>query len=152
MLQQLKTQTQGYWQDQFSVTNRDLEFLYSLLIETGLPLNISQIARAIVEQRQDEEFNSVRTNLRRGKPYQPQGTYAVGDGLVFPAFDGAYGVVVAERPGYNPAYGAFTVLEVQIEGESKTREFAGELKTEHKLNLGESIEQISVQHLQYLSG
>jgi hypothetical protein len=34
------------------------------------------------------------------------------------------------------------VLEVQIEGESKTREFAGALKTEHRLNLGESLERI----------
>ncbi len=142
MLQQLKTQTQAYWQDEFVVTNRDLEFLYSLLIETGLPLNVSQIARAIVEQRQDEELNQVRTNLKRGKPYQPQGAYQVGDGLVFPALDGAFGVVVAERPGYNPAYSPFNVIEVQIEGENKTREFAAQLETDHKLNLGDSLESI----------
>jgi hypothetical protein len=142
VLQQLKTQTQTYWQDEFAVTNRDLEFLYSLLIETGLPLNVSQIARAIIEQRQDEEFNWVRANLRRGKPYQPQGIYQVGDGLVFPVLDGAYGVVVADRPGYNPAYGAFNVIEVQVEGENKTREYAARLQTEHKLNLGDSVEHI----------
>ena len=142
MLQKLKTQTQAYWQDEFAVSIRDLEFVYSLLIETGLPLDTTQIAQAIVEQRLDEELNQVRMNLKRGRAFQPQGTFHVGEGLVFPALDCAYGVVVNERLGYNPEYGSFRVIEVQFDGENKTREFAATLSSPHKLNVGDSIDDI----------
>lgn len=142
MLQQLKTQTQAYWQDEFGVSQHDLEFIYSLLIETGTPLTSTQIAHALIEQRLEEEINQIRISLKRGPVFQPQDTYAVGEGIVFPALDNSYGTVVVERPGYNPEYGAFSVMEVQIEGEDKTREFASDLKTPHKLNWGDSIDSI----------
>lgn len=142
MLQQLKTQTQAYWQEEFAITERDLEFVYSLLIEIGHPLSTTEITRSLIEQRLDEELNQVRSNLKRGRPYQPQGSYQVGEGLVFPALDSAYGEVVGQRAGHNPEYGEFTVIEVKLEGEQKTREFASELQAPHRLNFGDSVESI----------
>ena len=142
MLQKLKTQTQSYWQDEFAVSHEDLEFIYSLLIETGTPLFSDQIAHALIEERVEAEINQIRLNLKRGQIYQPQGEYHTGDGLVFPALDGKFGAILNERPGYNPEYGDFTVIQVQIEGESKTREFASRLTAPHKQNLGDSADVI----------
>ena len=142
MLHQLKTHTQAYWQNEFTTSHEDLEFVYSLLIETGAPLTTTQIAQALIEQRLDSEINQIRANLRRGKAYQPKGVYKVGDGLVFPSLDVSFGTVVGARPGYNPEYSDFTVIEVHLEGESATREFASGLTAAHKLNFGDSPESV----------
>jgi len=142
VLGQMKTQTQSYWQDEFAVTQEDIEFIYSLLIETGTPLLSDEIARALIEERVEKEINQIRLNLKRGRIYQPRDEYKVGDGIVFPALDGKFGVVVAERPGYNPEYGDFTVIQVQIEGENKAREFASRLTAPHKQNRGDSADAI----------
>lgn len=142
MLHQLKTHTQAYWQYEFATSPEDLEFIYSLLIESGTPLTSTQIAQALIDQRLDSEINQIRANLKKGKAYQPKGIYKVGDGLVFPALDVRYGTVVGERPGYNPEYGDFTVIEVRFEDEDTTHEFASGLTADHKLNFGDSPDSI----------
>lgn len=142
MLQKLRTQTQSYWQDEFFVSPQDLEFVYSLLIETGAPLLSDQVAQALIEERIETEINQIRLSLKRGQIYQPQGEYHTDDGLVFPALDGKFGTVLSERPGNNPEYGDFTVIQVQIEGENKVREFASRLTAPHKQNLGDSADAI----------
>jgi hypothetical protein len=58
----------------------------------------------------------------------------VGEELVFPALKLAQGKVTGVRAGYNPEYGAFNVITVDVKG--KAREFAADFKGSHPLNAG----------------
>ena len=79
----------------------------------------------------------------------------MGDELVFPALDFAYGTVIGTRPGVNPEAGRFTVIRVEVNG--KEREFAADLEYEHVLNrengsIFEALEMIEADELAELYG
>ncbi len=54
--------------------------------------------------------------------------------MVFSALGEAVGTVVGVRSGRNPEYGSFDVIEVRLDGEEQTREFASSLSYPHALN------------------
>jgi hypothetical protein len=137
LLAQRKTQTSAYWHDQFTVDADDIEYLYSLILERNKPQPTDTLALALVQRHAQLEEMAIRADLQRGTLYQPKEVFRVGDQLVFPRFDYAGGTVVEQRPGYNPQYGAFTVVRVEFEGTGGVKEFVSDFTSSHPLNLEE---------------
>jgi hypothetical protein len=120
------------WSD-FDISDRDLEFIYNLLLEREAPLTTREMAAALVAYRlelfEQEITSAVASAATR---YLPAERYAVGQQLVFPAIQDAEGYVVGLRAGSNPSLGAFDVIEVEFQG-GRRREFAIGM-AEHALN------------------
>lgn len=130
--QKRRTQTPEYWVDEFAVHEDDIEFLYGWLVEENAPRTTDELAVKLIERRcQREEQALVKGGM--GAIYQPQDRFEVGQRLVFPAFDYVVGQVVAVRPGNNPRYGPFNVIQVQMETGGAPREFAAEFIPDHPL-------------------
>jgi hypothetical protein len=134
---QRRTQTADYWQEQFTVTSKDTSFLYSLILDSGKPFSTADLVLAFIERQCRQEEVLIQAELSKGPVYQPQDRYEVGQQILFPSLDYMLGSVVGKRPGRNPDYGEFTVIQVRFEGEEDIREFASELVGEHKLNRAE---------------
>jgi hypothetical protein len=130
---QRKTQTAEYWQN-FTLTDEDTEFLHNLLLEAEEPLSTNALALALVGERVRREESELRAELGKGALYQPKNHYAVGDKVLFPAFDFRLGQVAATRPGQNPEYGDFEVITVDFGPDRRQRSFAASLSAPHKLN------------------
>lgn len=123
---------EAYW-TQFDVDDRDLEFIYNLLLEREVPLTTAEMAVALVEQR----MHRLEEEVAQAEPlaaavYLPAETYETGVRLIFPALSGRTGVVIGIRQGQNPEIGPFQVMHVSFDDGDK-REFAMELE-EHVLN------------------
>ena len=134
---QRKTQTSTYWEEQFVVDSRDVEYLYNLILERNLPQPTESLALAMVQRHCQLEEAAVRAELQRGSLYQPKESYRVGEQLVFPRFDYAAATVIGQRPGYNPQYGSFTVMQLEFESNGGVREFVANFPYPHPLNLDE---------------
>jgi hypothetical protein len=131
---QRKTQTAEYWQE-FTLTDRDVEFLHNVLLEAEEPLTTQALALALVGERMRREEAEVRAELGKGALYQPKNHYGVGDKVIFPAFDFRLGQVVTARAGHNPEYGDFEVMTVDFGPERRQRSFAAGLNAPHRLNV-----------------
>ncbi len=129
----LDTLTLRYWQN-FELADGELVYLSESLIEEEAPLTVEALALRLMEKRVTEEREVWEDRKAKGLIYQPREAYAKGDRLVFSALGDAVGTVVAVRPGRNPEYGSFDVVEVVIEDEEETREFASNLSHPHALN------------------
>jgi hypothetical protein len=108
-----------------------------------------------MEYRIAQEKNEIKQRLAGRVVYQPQEQYEVGDELVFPALNFAYGTVNDVREGSNPEAGKFTVLAVEVDG--KEREFAAGYPLDHVLNqeentIFEAMDMISATDLHTLYG
>lgn len=128
---QRKTQDPVYWSD-YTIIPDDLQYLSTLLVEDELPRSKEALSRALVLHRSRQEKALVESALSKGTPYQPQGSYEVGEMVVFPVLDYRVGEVVDVREGHNPEYDAFRVIRVAFEDDEE-REFAAELM-DHPLN------------------
>jgi len=129
-----ETQTATYWQE-FVVDDRDLDYLYELFLEDdNRPRTSDDLTLALIRSRCEKEEALIKGELARGTLFQPGEGYEVGEQIVFPVLGYALGSVVGARPGYNPKYGEFDVIQVRFEGEEETREFASKLDYPHKLN------------------
>lgn len=123
--------TADYWQA-LSITKRDIEFLQNHLFETETPLGSHALLAVLIAERLRAEREAQGARLKdSGSVYLPKEHYQTGQKLVFPALDFKTGEVVAVRPGKNPQLGAFEVIEVRLEDE--TRMFAAGL-AQHRLN------------------
>jgi hypothetical protein len=131
---QRRTQTPEYWEREFEVHREDLEHLYDLILERNRPVSTDELALELIRYRCQQEEQRLQAELSRGLVYQPRERYAIGDQLVFPAFDYRLGTVVSIRPGRNPEHGEFDVITVEFEHDASRKEFAANLKTPHKLN------------------
>ncbi len=131
---QRRTQTSEYWKQEFEVHREDLEHLYSLILERNRPVSTDELVLETIRYRCQQEEQRMQAELSRGIVYQPRESYAIGDQLVFPAFDYRLGTVVSIRPGRNPEHGEFDVITVEFENDGSRGEFAANLKTPHKLN------------------
>lgn len=129
----LDTLTLRYWHN-FRLTDGELEYLSELLLEEESPLTAEALAVRLMEKRVREEETVWEERRSKGVIYQPREAYAKGERLVFSALGDAVGTVVGVRSGRNPEYGPFEVIEVRIEGEEETREFASSLSHPHSLN------------------
>jgi hypothetical protein len=131
---QRRTQTGLYWQEQLVITNKDVTYLYGMILDGGKPVSTAALAQALIERHCRQEETTIEAELSRGAVYQPKDLYEVGQAIIFPALDYALGVVTGTRPGRNPDYGQFTVIQVEFEGEDEVREFASGLEGDHRLN------------------
>lgn len=136
MLLQYQTSTEQYWTESFSVTDEDVEFIFSLFLEKETPLTSREIARYMITHRVEQEAQKFKRQLARGEIFQPKNSYEIGQTLVFPSLDYAVGEIVDERDGTNPEHGPFKVIKVEFNG-GRTHEFASELASPHQLNYDE---------------
>jgi hypothetical protein len=130
---QRKTQNPAYWGDEFRPTPDDLQHLSTLLVEEELPRSAEELGRALVLHRCRQEEALIERAMSKGTPYQPKRSYEIGEQVVFPMLGYRAAEVVGVRPGNNPEYGSFQVIQVQFEDGEK-REFASELTADHPLN------------------
>jgi hypothetical protein len=138
ILNQLQAQNYDFWASEFSVSKSDVEQLYNHFLEAQRPQTADQLARVLIAHRVAEESNRIKQRLSGRTVYQPQNACEVGERLVFPGMKYALGTVQSTRQGYDPRYGHYDVIAVDIAG--RTREFASNLPGEHKLNLVEGEE------------
>jgi hypothetical protein len=135
VLTQRKTQTPAYWQEQFSPSNQDIEFIYHQILDENRLLDLDDIATILVKRHCDAEELETRSELQQGRVYQPQESYAADELIVFPLFDYALGKVEYTRQGSHPDYGDFTTIGVGFEKSGVTREFVANF-THPSLNIG----------------
>lgn len=133
-MNQTQIQAAEYWESHFSLSESDLEQIYAYLLETEKPQTVADLTDLVINSRVKEQANTLRRLMTGRTVYQPQRSYAVGEEVVFPALKLAQGKVTAIRTGYNPEYGTFNVISVDLKG--KTREFAADFQGEHSLNDG----------------
>ncbi len=129
-----ETQTQTYW-NKFKIDALDLEHLTTVFIEDEMPRTVDELALALVRWRCQQEQAKIEQELTKGTLYQPKGSYDEGETLVFPALSYAVGTVEGMRPGHNPEYGDFQVIQVRLKERKRLREFAAELQAPHRLNV-----------------
>ncbi len=144
---QRKTQTPSYWQEQFTVSNSDVEFIYNQMLEQNRLFDLDEIALAVVSRHCREEELKTRSELQQGELYQPKGTYKEGETLVFPAFEFAQGRVKYTRAGRHPEYGTFTVIGVAFNSDDAAQEFVADFHHAHTLNVDETQSLASMQGL-----
>lgn len=131
---QRKTQSPDYWDDELAIIPDDFQYLSTLLVEDELPRSAAELGHALVLYRCQQEDTLIERAMSQGTPYQPKRSYKDGERLVFPLLGYLVGKVVGTRPGYNPEYNEFKVIQVEFET-GKRREFASELTGDHPLNL-----------------
>jgi len=130
---QRKTQHPDYWSEEFTITADDIQYLSTLLVEDELPRSAEELGRALVLHRCRQEEALIERAMSKGTPYQPKRSYDIGEQVVFPAMGYRVGEVVGLRPGHNPEYGSFQVIQVKFE-KGRQREFASEFTADHPLN------------------
>ena len=131
---QRRTQSADYWQEQFALTKKDEAYLYDLVLDGGKPVSTAVLAESLIGRHCRQEEELIEAELSKGEVYQPKDERKVGDAIIFPVFEYALGTVVGTRPGLNPEYGEFTVIQVEFEENGEIREFASGLEGEHRLN------------------
>ncbi|MFN2187963.1 MAG: hypothetical protein ACK2T3_04305, partial [Candidatus Promineifilaceae bacterium] len=122
-----------YWVSDLVIDDADVEQIYNHFLEVEKPQTASQISEVIIKFRVDKERDRINNLLKGRALYQPRESFKVGEEIVFPALRFASGTVQSIREGYDPSYGRYNVLSVEID--SKEREFASDLPGEHKLNI-----------------
>jgi len=121
-----------YWIEDYRPSSADLDMLYEYVVDTGRPFTINALAAQLVRHHVRQALDRRRVSKAAGSAvYQPSDRYEVKQPVVFPALDGASGVVEAVRPGNNPDYGPYEVVQVRIG--SVAREFAAGLTWQHAL-------------------
>jgi hypothetical protein len=132
---QPQTNIPQYWEADFALDDTDIEQIYNHLLEVEKPQTVQEIAQVIIRYRVVLEVQRIERLLSGRTIYEPQNSFEVGDQLVFPNMQFAQGEVTGTRAGYNPQYGAFNVITVEIE--NKSREFAADFQSEQHLNFGQ---------------
>ncbi len=122
----------SYWKS-LEITQQDIEFLYSYLLEKETPLPSTDLAEALIEERIQKENKLLQEKQQKnGDIYLPEKKYAVGEKLQFPAMNWISGEVTEVREGNNPQLPALNVITVALEN-GQSRQFASNIQ-EHKLN------------------
>ncbi|MHB0856333.1 MAG: hypothetical protein ACYC5M_02040 [Anaerolineae bacterium] len=133
-LRSMQTRTEAFWRDDYRVSDGDLDVAAGVILESTRPQPLEALAEAVVRRRFQDEKEAATRQARTGDLYQPKGTYAVGQVLIFSAHDFASARVIDVRPGNNPKYGDFAVIRVAFEQSGREREFAAEFNHPHPLN------------------
>lgn len=121
-----------YWET-FTVTERDLEFLYNALLEVETPLPATELIKLLVTERVTQERKAMeRRKSSGGDVFLPKNRYEVGQTIIFPAFEWEHGKVTGARKGFNPNLADFDVIQVDFDSGAR-REFAIGIE-DHALN------------------
>lgn len=127
----------NYWTS-LTITEEDLQFLYNHLLETETPQTAAELAEVLIRERIRREIERLKQEQAAGgEIYQPKHRYQPGQTLRFPALGMLQGVVVNVRPGLNPDYPPFEVIEVEFDPATR-KEFAAGL-ADHPLNAPISV-------------
>ncbi|HHX65603.1 MAG TPA: hypothetical protein GX702_12015 [Chloroflexi bacterium] len=129
----MRTQTEAFWRDEYVVSDDDLDLVTGLILESGRPQPIDNLASTVIIRRYQQEREAVTQQGRHGRIYRPMDQYDIGQEITFSALDFAVGRVVDKRAGYNPRYGEFEVVRVAFDDQPE-REFASALNDPHPLN------------------
>lgn len=122
----------SFWQ-QMEISPKDIEYLYSFLLEKETPLPSVELAQALIKERvRAERLTLQKKQKLNGAFYLPENEYQVGDKVQFPALNWAAGEVTAVREGNNPELPGLMVMTVDMEDDG-TRQFAYNIE-DHKLN------------------
>lgn len=122
----------NYWKN-LTITEEDLQFLYNYLLETETPQTAAELTEVLIRERIRREIERLKQEQAAGgEIYQPKNHYRPGQTLRFPALGMTQGVVVGVRPGFNPDFPPFEVIEVEFDSQTR-KEFAAGL-AEHALN------------------
>lgn len=125
-------QNDHYW-EQFSLQPNDLDHLVNFLVETERPQTLDQLAQELTYARHRQMVALQEDTLAQGRIYRPGERYEVGEKVIFPHLSNLLGEVIGVRPGQNPEYDSFTVIQVKMES-GRVREFAAALSQDHPLN------------------
>jgi hypothetical protein len=111
----------NYW-DKFSVSEKDIEFIYNHLLDKEIPLSSETLIRALISNRISQEIIDSKNNLQnKNNIYLPKNEFNIGDTLLFPSFEMKSGKIIDKRIGFNPEYVNLVVLDVEFEtGEKKS--------------------------------
>jgi hypothetical protein len=121
-----------YWET-FSLSEKDLEYLYNHLLELETPQTTEELTSALIDERIRLEIDNLSSQkIMQGAIYLPKDHYKVGQSLSFPAMDWKKGKVVSVRPGHNPEYEEFEVIEVDF-NQDGVKEYASGIE-DHVLN------------------
>ncbi|MHC1784804.1 MAG: hypothetical protein AB9891_18975 [Anaerolineaceae bacterium] len=122
----------NYWET-FRIGEPDLDFLNNFLLEIETPQSTQELLQALVTERIRIEKGKLENPVQpEGKVYLPRDHYAVGDKIIFPAFEWKKGTVKSVHSARNPEFPPFDVIEVTFSPILKMS-FASGLE-EHKLN------------------
>jgi hypothetical protein len=128
----------SYWK-QLEITQKDIEFLYSFLLEEETPLPSGTLAEALIKERvRIERLSLQKKQQQNGEFYLPESVYSVGDKIQFPALNWIAGEVTAVREGNSPELPELKVMTVKLENGSSSQ-FAFNI-ADHKLNLKNTAE------------
>lgn len=125
-------QNDQYW-EQFTLLPSDLDHLINFLVETERPQTLDQLAEELAFARHQQMVTLIEDTLSQGRIYRPGERYEVGEKVIFPHLSNMLGEVVKVRPGHNPEYDDFSVIQVKMESGS-VREFVTALQRDHPLN------------------
>jgi len=152
-VRKLQTLTETFWRDHYEVSESDLDLVTSVILEAGKPQRLDTLASAVILRRLKREKETAARQANQRQIYQPARQYQVGQDVFFSALDYAEGRVVGIRPGHNPKYASFEVIQVVLEGENTPREFVASFDYPHPLNrpieelLGSADEQVTESEL-----
>ena len=135
-MNQTQIQSTEQWETGFSLSDTDLEQIYNHFLETEKPQTVAELAGLVIRSRVRAQTAELRRLISGSTVYQPRRGYTVGEEVIFPALKLAKGKVTEVRPGYNPEYGDFNVISVNIKG--KAREFVADYGPAHALNDSDS--------------
>ncbi len=121
-----------YWEN-LSVSKKDIEFIYNLLLEKEIPLTTEVLLKSLIDFRIGQEKDkSEKQSFGKNSIYFPRDEYNIGDKLVFPSLDMTIGEVQDIREGFNPDYENLKVIRVKFES-GESRVFASNIP-DHPLN------------------
>jgi len=124
--------SESYWKS-LEIGQKDIEFLYSYLLEKEIPLSSDKLAEALIAERIRSEKKLLEEKQQKnGEIYLPKMEFSVGEKIQFPAMNWISGEVVDIRAGNNPEQPAMKVMTVDLEN-GKSRQFAANLE-DHALN------------------
>jgi len=122
----------NYWEN-FSISTKDIEYIYSHLFELETPLSTKELTKIIISDRIRIEKEKIQNkNSLDGLAFLPKDDYTIGQKVVFPALNYEKGTITDKRAGNNPDHGNFSVISVEFSN-GLIKQFACNLET-HKLN------------------
>lgn len=124
--------SETYW-NSFQISEKDIERVYSHMLEKGEAAQTPELARVVIEARAREEQERRARLNSAAVLYQPKSTFEIGQRLIFSALNDIEGTVSRVRPSDNPRLSPFQVVTVSFP-HGATREFAAMYDFPHPLN------------------
>lgn len=107
------TINEEYW-NSFSLQESDFEYIFNYLIEEEIPKSSIELLKTIIEHRIESEIASLeKRHSESGTIYTPQQKFKIGEKIILPQFGWAEAKIINIRPGINPDFPPFEVIEIE---------------------------------------